>query len=85
MASQKLIVVIVQVLLICSILLQAAATKYITYDALKRGNSNSEEPKKRSVPPIKVSSSGRRLGPAEKKPADSQAINNHVKKIFAQA
>lgn len=83
MANMRLIGIIIQLLLICSILLQAADTKFISYDALRRGDPT-DVARKKSVPPIKVSrnysGSSRKMGHARMNLADVLALDKDVRK-----
>ncbi|PIN21336.1 hypothetical protein CDL12_05972 [Handroanthus impetiginosus] len=53
MATAKFVGTIVRVLLICFILLQAAETKYISYDALRIGDPTNLSQERR-VPPVEA-------------------------------
>ncbi|KAL7088576.1 hypothetical protein ACP275_13G136100 [Erythranthe tilingii] len=85
MADRKVIGIILRVLLISSIVLEAAESRFLTYDALKRGDPTNV-PENERCPPTEESSihiSSRKLAGAEMKSDELLALDKHIRERFA--
>ncbi|KAL9146751.1 hypothetical protein ABFS82_13G130900 [Erythranthe guttata] len=85
MANQKVIGVILRVLLISAIVLEAAESRFLTYDALKRGDPTNV-PENERCPPTEASSihrNSRKMAGAEMKSDELLALDKHIRENFA--